>query len=242
MKKDEIDDEFKRRISSARAAKSITQAQLSSSIGISQRQIAAYEAGESKPRQRVLLKLAKALDVNPQWLASGFAGPDVKDHTPYLIGSSSYIPLITIGMVADWLSTGEHNTHHNIRHVTSSLLSSSAFAISLEDEAMASSDSYGYGFPVGSIVSFEPGIDAEDKDFVIAIFSNGKSIFRQYFSGLRESVLSSLDPRFPSERIDNELIENGEVTLVVAVEVKYELPSVSRVEVLESIQFNKKPT
>lgn len=233
----EVDNEFSRRVSLARASKGITQTELSTMVGISQRQVAAYESGESKPRKGTLLKLAKALNVLPEWLSQGYrelqkfeGALGIEDEM--VISQMNTVPLITLGMVADWLSTQDDYTDALRHQLMSSSLTSKAFAIELADEAMASSDVDGYGFPLGSVVTFEPGIIAEDKDFVIAIFPNGKALFRQYFSGMIESVLAPLDARFPQERIDNEYVENGEITLIVAIEIRVALPAMSRLEVM----------
>jgi phage repressor protein C with HTH and peptisase S24 domain/DNA-binding XRE family transcriptional regulator len=54
----------------ARKERSLTQAELAKRVGISQSAIGSYEAGHrGKPRE--LLGIARALNVNPQWLESG---------------------------------------------------------------------------------------------------------------------------------------------------------------------------
>ena len=66
-----FDDQFPSRVSLARQSRGMTQAQLSKLAGVVQRQIAAYEGGEAKPRLRVLQALANALGTTAEWLALG---------------------------------------------------------------------------------------------------------------------------------------------------------------------------
>lgn len=232
MKRYDVDDEFSGRISSARAAKSMTQAELAAKAGVSQRQIAAYEGSQSKPRRGVLLKLAKSLNVTPEWLARGFKSKqeDTQDGEIVYVASVSetrIIPLITLGMVSDWISSPGDFDDCNEYHETSLPVSDKAFAIKNFDAAMSSSDSDGYGFPQGAIITFDPAVTIEDRDFVIALFSSGKSIFRQYLMGFGESTFFPLDSRYPSEIFGNHVIEE-DITLIAAVQVQLSLPASER--------------
>ena len=49
----------------ARKAKGYTQTELSEMVGVSQQQIAKYETGQSCPANKVIAKIAKALDQTP---------------------------------------------------------------------------------------------------------------------------------------------------------------------------------
>jgi transcriptional regulator with XRE-family HTH domain len=57
-----------KRIKKVRQAKGWTQEQLAEKIGISQKQVSAYERGTYNPSTEVLLKLAEALDVSLDYL------------------------------------------------------------------------------------------------------------------------------------------------------------------------------
>lgn len=59
------------RIKEIRASFGLTQTQLAEKVGITQRQIAKYEAGESAPRDIVLSKLSAALGVSKEYLLHG---------------------------------------------------------------------------------------------------------------------------------------------------------------------------
>ena len=60
---------FADKVKDARAARGLTQPQLSEMVGISVRSIVAYESGEKVPRQGTMLKLAKALQVSVKFLS-----------------------------------------------------------------------------------------------------------------------------------------------------------------------------
>ncbi|WP_284335437.1 helix-turn-helix domain-containing protein [Comamonas sp. NoAH] len=60
--------EFASRLLHARSDAGITQRELSEITGISTVQLSRYESGKSTPRPPVLMKLAKALAVNHEWL------------------------------------------------------------------------------------------------------------------------------------------------------------------------------
>lgn len=231
MKQNEIDDDFSGRVSSARAAKSMTQIELAAKVGISQRQIAAYEGSQSKPRKGVLLKLAKSLGVTPEWLAHGFTSSVVNDPDGGIyvasISQQIVIPVIALGMVSDWMMSPLNDDECSEYHLTSLPVSGKAFAIKNSDAAMSSSDVDGYGFPLGAMITFDPSVVVEDSDFVIALFSTGKAIFRQFLTGYGESTLAPLNPRYPTETFKNYVIDD-EITLIPAVSVEYGLPTVER--------------
>jgi transcriptional regulator with XRE-family HTH domain len=62
---------LKDRLTKARAAMGWTQHQLAEASGVAAAQISRYESGRSEPRFEVIAKLAKALDVQFDWLARG---------------------------------------------------------------------------------------------------------------------------------------------------------------------------
>lgn len=236
MNQYEIDDDFAGRVSSARAAKSMTQIELAAKVGISQRQIAAYEGSKSKPRKGVLLKLAKSLGVTPEWLAHGFSSStaaSASDEVVYVasVSQQSIIPVITLGMVSDWMVSPADDDECPEYHLTSLPVSDKAFAIRNLDAAMSSSDVEGYGFPLGATITFDPGVTVEDSDFVIALFSTGKAIFRQFLNGYSESTLAPLNPRYPTETFKSYVIDD-EITLIPAVSVEYSLPSAERLNAI----------
>lgn len=230
MKSYEIKGDFWKRISSARAVNSLTQRELAESAGVSQRQIAAYEGGESWPREAVLLRLASALGTTPEWLATGEGDGRIKARvSPADI--SRKIPVLRKDQIFDWLTSIGNEKVAPRTYPVGYEVSDLAFAMMNEDEGMASSDDFGYGFPKGSIVVFEPAIDVEDQDFVLAMMENGAIVFRQFFNGFRTSKLHPLDNRYLDEEISNKELDGKEITLIPAVAMENRLPAMSRIEV-----------
>lgn len=62
---------FPQRLLDARATAGLSQTQLAAAANIAPGQVNRYEAGKNTPRPHVMAKLAGALGVFPEWLASG---------------------------------------------------------------------------------------------------------------------------------------------------------------------------
>ncbi|WP_447871988.1 helix-turn-helix domain-containing protein [Serratia fonticola] len=222
-----FDDEFPKRVASARAQLGITQTELAEMVGVVQRQIAAYENGESKPRMGSLMRLSKALSKPMTWLTQGepllvLERGDAEPHDE--------IAIIDIKDVSKWLDPlQDRSALVKKLHKTTYILSDLSFAIVNSDPAMAFGDADGNGFPIGSIVYFEPNIDAEDQDFVLALLPNGSSIFRQLFVGYGGPVLNPLDSRYPQEMLGKYSEDGYEPMIIPAVGCSYKLPSASRI-------------
>jgi len=227
MKKYEYKGDFWHRVSSSRALLSLTQKELAELTGVSQRQIAAYETATSYPREAVLHRLAQALGTTPEWLATGEGQSRIKARvSPAEI--SLRIPLIKIEEVVDFLFGNKKDFVVKAWYPTTIRGSELAFALLVDDEAMASSDDEGYGFPKGSIVTFEPCIEAQNGDFVLAVQHDGKCTFRQLFKGMRSATLTPLDSKYPQDPITFGEIDTKEIWLCPAVSVETFLPARSR--------------
>lgn len=229
MKSYEIKGDFWKRVSAARAVNSLTQRELAEAAHVSQRQIAAYEGGESLPREAVLLRLASALGTTPEWLASGEGDGRIKSRiSPADI--TRKIPVLRKDEIFGWLTSIGNEKIATRTYPVGYTVSDLAFAMISEDEGMASSDDFGYGFPKGCIVVFEPMIEVEDQDFVLAMMETGAISFRQFFSGFRTSKLHPLDNRYLDEEISNKELEGKEITLIPAISMENHLPALDRVE------------
>ncbi|MDY0929133.1 helix-turn-helix transcriptional regulator [Enterobacter sp. CFBP8995] len=228
MKSYEFKNNFFERIAKARALNSMTQAELAKLVGISQRQIAAYEAANSWPRAGTLEKLAQALGTTPEWLATGEGDGKVKARiSPALVARR--VPIIKIEDVITFMCCsfkGEGLTDKF--HATSLPVSEMSFAIVCNDPAMAYSDPDGYGFPKGSIVVFDPMLEAEHLDFVMMVSSDGRVVFRQLFVGYDHTVLNPIDSRYPHENLKGN--EQDDFNLMPAVSVETLLPAANRIK------------
>lgn len=237
-----FDEQFAARVAIHRAGYGITQAQLAEKVGVTPRQIAAYEGGQSKPRTAVLLRLAKVFGVSAEFLANGgdlyedqsakigvVRKSDTKGHARKF-NVNGNIPLIRKEDLTAWLDSARHQDVKARNYFYSQLLVTDlAFALIIDDPAMASSDAFGYGIPRKSLVTFDPGIDAEDQDFVLALMPDGGTLFRQYFSGYSGGALHAIDNRYPPENIEDHIDEdNNAPMLIPAISYEVYLPASER--------------
>lgn len=234
-----FDDKFAERVAKLRNVLGLTQSELASSVGVVQRQIAAYEAGESKPRQGVLLKLADSLGTTIEWLSLGLGEePNPRKLVPSR--TVLQVPIIDISNVAYWIY--DHGKNDNIileLHPTSYKVSHLAFGIRVNDDTMAVGNAFGHGFPKGSLVIFDPTIEAEDQDFVLALFEDGPIYFRQIFFDWKNAYLNSLDSRYHTMTATLSAIEEGDIYLIPAVYTEITFDALERVDPLSVPKIEK---
>ncbi|HEI9844105.1 TPA: helix-turn-helix domain-containing protein [Morganella morganii] len=241
MKKYEINEGFHVRVMAARHELSLTQAQLAKLTGVSQRQIAAYEGHESKPRANVLMKLAEALGTNAEWLATGEGLSGIKNMSEFT-GRVTKIPIIPIDRVLEWIINLSPIYITDEFHPTKYEVSPMAFAVRINDPAMEASANDSISFSNNPIVIFDPELDADDQDYVLAL-TNGEYVFRRLFKGLTTSSLVPNDRRYPSETISNYDIDDKKVMILPAISVELSLPAFSRLsKVLNVDSFDKSDT
>lgn len=216
MKKLEITSGFWERVSKARSLNSLTQKELAELVGVSQRQIAAYENVESYPRERTLMKLAKALGTTPEWLATGEGESRIKSRISPA-DTARKIPVLNEEQVFLHMVSASKSEQYAQYHPTTLELSQLAFALMMNDEAMSKL------FPTGSVVIFEPCINAKSGDYVLAVHAEKPAIFRQLLTGMNSALLSPLDPRYPSDKWNEK-----DTFLIPAVAVETYLPARER--------------
>ncbi|MEQ5740534.1 helix-turn-helix domain-containing protein [Providencia rettgeri] len=226
MKKHEINEGFHVRVMAARHELSLTQAELAKRTGVSQRQIAAYEGHESKPRANVLIKLAESLGTTPEWLATGDGLSGIKNISGFT-DKVTKIPIIPIDRVSEWVINMSPIYITDEFHPAKYEVSSLAFAVKIRDPAMEIGANDSISFSSEPIVVFEPLLDAHDQDYVLA-FANGEYVFRRLFKGLTTSSLVPNDRRYPSETVSNHDIEDKKIMIFPAIAVEFQLPAFSR--------------
>lgn len=239
-----FNEQFAERVAIHRAGYGLTQAQLAEKVGVTPRQIAAYEGGQSKPRPAVLMRLAKVFGISPEFLAGGaalyedkaFKGVKEKSTpssstTPDLSVKGN-IPLISRESIVPWLDSARHDDVKVISRFYSHLpVSNLAFALIIDEPAMAASDAFGYGIPRKTLVVFDPSIDAEDQDFVLALMPDGGTIFRQFFSSYRGGSLHALDGRYsPEELADHVDEDDNHPMLIPAISYEAYFPASERLQ------------
>ncbi|HHR6139795.1 TPA: LexA family protein [Providencia alcalifaciens] len=167
-----IDDSFKNRISAARQAAELTQGELAEKVGVVRRQIAAYEAGNSKPRPNVLTNLAAALGTTSEWLAEGIGeAPDLSK-----VAKTITLPLIPVLSYSDSIFDLKNRAGFSKFIPSVPDASDKAFAYEVMGDSMTSS--YGVSFPSGTIVIIDPELEPDHMDFVL-YYIDGLCSFKQ---------------------------------------------------------------
>ncbi|WP_145562691.1 LexA family protein [Yersinia aldovae] len=213
-----FDNSFPRRVALARNSLGLTQAELAKKVGVVHRQIAAYEGGEARPREKVLNNLAAVLGTSSDWLKCGIGdGPSIsnmrKTVTVREIPLLSWVQAISIadddstldGSISDFipapLGAGER-----------------AFAIEISGNSMDSPS--GVSFPQGAIVCFDPDIDAKSGDFVLCSL-NYAATFKQLIFDQGKMFLKPLNNSFMNIEVD----ENCKI-IAVAIHSQMDLRSI----------------
>ncbi|WP_049199084.1 LexA family protein [Proteus mirabilis] len=209
-----IDDNFKNRIQLVRQSLGLTQGDLADKVGVVRRQIAAYEAGDSKPRINVLNNLAATLGATAEWLAQGIGVPPEIGRVRSTI-TLPLIPILTFTQAANLPSDDNMVGYDYIP--APRLASDTAFAVRIDGDSMQSNSAI--TFPEGSIVIFDPELDANNGDFILCkLDSSNDATFKQLIIDQGEYYLHSLNPKYM-----NMLVSKKLTILGVAIESRKEL-------------------
>ncbi|MEM8096207.1 helix-turn-helix domain-containing protein [Morganella morganii] len=212
-----FDEGFSRRVAMARNSLGLTQAELADKVGVVTRQIAAYEGNEAKPRAKVLSNLAAALGTTMQWLMTGEGkSPDISKIKQTI--TVTEIPVISLADAYQYFYSSDNSGLNCISGMIPSplLTSESAFAIEVKGDAMTSHQ--GVSFIEGSIVTFDPNIEAKHCDLVLVNEEGSDSIF--FVQALRDNHSWSfryLNPIYQSP------ISNSSKASILAVAIHYQL-------------------
>ena len=101
MKDEYNENKVAKRLRNALVHNNMTQSELAEKTGINFSTISSYVSGRFEPKRTPLMKLAKALDVSPTWLA-GFDVP-MDAETPYY---NSETGILTIPFITQKISAG----------------------------------------------------------------------------------------------------------------------------------------
>ncbi|MER5101754.1 LexA family transcriptional regulator [Morganella morganii] len=199
-----FDNNFPSRVAMARMALNMTQDDLARKVGVVRRQIAAYEGGESKPREKVLANLAASLGTSSEWLSSGKGqSPDLSLVTKTVVLRE--IPLFHIEdpYFAQFEPEKENATSRVSSFVVSPQDASEyAFAVRILGDSMSCVGSP--SFPSGSIVTFEPHKPVNSGDFILFRLDDFVS-FKQVIFDQGKTYLSSLNPDYPMFEASDEI-------------------------------------
>lgn len=214
-----IDDSFFLRIVAARKALGLTQDQLAAKAGVVRRQIAAYEAGDSKPRGNVLANLAAALGASMQWLATGEGeGPDVSNVRKTVTVRD--LPVVSMSNLTYFEPNDPNHKFSAIDFIPSPHEAGEfSFGVMVQGESMESCS--GPSFPDGTIVVVDPETDIEDGEFGVFIdINNSQATFKMFTVDQGGAYLQPLNPSYP--------IVNAEDYVLIGKVVSAQLPLKAR--------------
>jgi SOS-response transcriptional repressor LexA len=207
-----FDESFPKRVAIARSAIGLTQDELAKKVGIVRRQIAAYEGGEARPREKALVNLAAALGTSVAWLTSGKGdGPDTSQIKRTV--TVREVPLLTHVQVM-----GIGFDFDNFRKSASASdfipappeAGEYSFAIEVNGNSMESSS--GVSFPDGTIIIVDPELMPEHGDFgLFSLVDIGSFAFKQYIVDQGKGYLHSLNPLYPMIPVNSSVTAIGKV-------------------------------
>lgn len=191
-----INDSFYLRIAAARKALGLTQDQLATKAGVVRRQIAAYEAGDSKPRGNVLANLASALGASIEWLATGEGeGPDVSNIRKTVTVRD--MPVVSMATITHFEPGDPNHKFSVIDYIpTPHEAGEYSFGVMVQGDSMESWS--GPSFPDGTIIIVDPETLIEDGDFGVFIdINDNQATFKMYTMDQGEPYLQPLNPSYP---------------------------------------------
>ncbi|HGY1115447.1 TPA: helix-turn-helix domain-containing protein [Providencia rettgeri] len=170
-----FDDNFPKRLASARNAAGLTQANLASMAETVVRQIAAYEGGEARPRLKTLQKIASALGTSIDWLCEGIGAAPTSDSFSR-IRNIRQIPILSEGIIDEFISDDIIQPGVKM-HPCDLDVSDKAFAFKVRGDSMHSSGSNNnISLPNGTIVIVDPLREFVSGD--IALISQDNDLVR----------------------------------------------------------------
>ncbi|MDE9483265.1 helix-turn-helix domain-containing protein [Xenorhabdus bovienii] len=170
----QFDESFPKRLVSARNAVGLTQVNLASKAETVVRQIAAYEAGDARPRLKTLKKIASALGTTEEWLCVGIGeAPSAESFSR--VRNINQIPILNDGSIGDFLSRN-YIAQGTKLHPCEMDVSDKAFAYVVRGESMTAAIPGSLSLPDGTIVTVDP--DSRFSSGNIALISQDNYLIR----------------------------------------------------------------
>lgn len=197
-----FDASFPNRVAMARNSLGFTQAELAKKVGVVARQIAAYEGGEAKPRERALVNLASALGTTSEWLALGKGnGPEI-NHIKKTV-TVPLLPLyghIQVCLSGDSPEISESSAIYFIPCPEGA--GEKSFAFIVQGDSMTCDGPL--SFPSDTIVTVDPDVLPAHGDFGLFILKDSsEATFKQLVLDQGRQFLKSLNPLFPMISCEN---------------------------------------
>ncbi len=165
------------RLKSAREEAGLTQTEVAVAAGVSQGTVANIESGlRRNPRE--LMAIAKAVNVQPEWLKSGRGQKRLdapQNVTPASMGANR-VPLISYVQAGAWTEAVDNFNPGDAEDwlMTDLKLSKTAFALEIKGDSMLPE------FKPGDRVIIDPEVEPMPGDFVAAKNGNEEATFKKY--------------------------------------------------------------
>ena len=189
-----LDSSFPLRVAMARNSLGFTQAELAKKVGVVARQIAAYEGGEARPRDKALHNLAAALGTTSDWLATGSGiGPDVKN-----VRKTVTVPLIPVYTIIQASSATEGIAASSASDFIACPegAGENSFAFIVQGDSMTCDGPV--SFPDGTIITIDPDVKPEHGDFGLFFLRDStEATFKQLVIDQGKHYLKGLNPAWP---------------------------------------------
>lgn len=188
------------RIRSLRQARKLTLQQVADVFGITRASVAGWERGSSRPDQDKLVRLAKLLGTNVEWLLNGSSAaarrPDANiEAGPHLAG---LVPLISWVQAGDWgqvvdnLAPGDAEAWLPCpRRASAATFALRVRGISMEPR-----------FQDGDIIFVDPDVPpAHGRNVVVRLDADGEATFKQLVVEGGAMFLRALNPDWPGPKL-----------------------------------------
>lgn len=187
---------------------------LAERVGLSTGQIGHYLARRRNPPIDKLNKIAKALNVTPEFLQFGIISARTEEKTDLPEKERFHlIPIISWDETGEWCFMHQYNDGHMEQKIpVPSHISKSAIALFINGDAMVNPNSSGKSFTEGSIIVVEPKDKASHKEYVLAMLpGSNEATFKQYVIDAGIAYLKPLNPQYPTIKFPKDGIICGVV-------------------------------
>ncbi|WP_152669821.1 MULTISPECIES: helix-turn-helix domain-containing protein [Xenorhabdus] len=194
-----FDENFPKRLTSARNAVGLTQANLASRAETVVRQIAAYEAGDARPRLKTLKKIASALGTTEEWLCVGIGeAPNAESFSR--IRNINQIPILCEFSIDDFVSNG-YIPQGTKLYPCEADVSEKAFAFIIYGDSMIAG-SGNLSLPDGTIVTIDPCANFSSGGIALISQDELIRVKKVVIENNRATIISLNTVEYPSELCD----------------------------------------
>jgi len=189
------------RLKKARNRKGLTQQRLAEMVGVKQQAIQRIEAGKAKSTT-FLVQIARALEVSPDWLASGPGDEPIPAHAEVRESNTHYssefptVPLLEWSELPKMAEIIAQENNPDRKRIPCLIPNTNkAFAVRVPDDSMCSEKTK-ISFMRDDILIMDPNKQAHDGSYVLAKLP--QIVFRKYIGGSNGGHLEALNTRHES--------------------------------------------